>query len=287
MGHENPLITLGVPKRVLVHEQAFGTPADVLKLAEANYRTLSRRYHPDFPGGDADLMTELGDAINELRDPDALEFYINEIVGEDDIEGLYQQKQAQKLVTRDDAALSHLARGYAFIDQFAALGITEPTSFFAEMSDLKIVIDVVSPSEARARVIDPRDDTDPLYIRNTSKSNDETSYSRGNWRMLALFDDRKRWQVYSHYVGDESVKLVGYIGARPHRPAKTVPDMVRMQLDTVVREPKVDWIVAKDCWFLPKLHFADSPQLGAGLVLYKDGRFAVVDKLLGFASIKN
>lgn len=296
MGSENPLITLGVPKRVLVHEQTFGTPGDVLKLAEANYRTLSKRYHPDLPGGDASLMAELGSAIDELRDIDALEFYIDELVGENDIEALYQRKQVERLVSRDSAALSHLAKGFAFIDQFAALGITQPTSFIAELESLggKVVIDVISPSRARARVTDVEaDDFDPQYAKYTSASNAQAKYYRKVWRTLTFKEEGptvKAWQIHSRFATDESVRLVGFIGDNVRHPEGTpviFSDVRTASIDAPVRQPKLSWELPEDCWFLPELRFSDTlPGRVGGLVLYKEGRFAVTSEVMGSASIK-
>lgn len=285
MGRENPLITLGVPKRVLVREQAFGTQEDVLKIAEANYRTLSKRYHPDLPGGDADLMAELGDAIDELRDKDALEFYIDELVGESDIEGLYQQQQQRKLMMRDNKALSRLAGGYAFVDQFEALGIAKPTSYIADLSGQRIIVDVLSPSKATARVTDLENGAE----NPTGHYDIEVAYRKGVWREAFLdHNQRKHWEPYTTLISTEQVKLIGFVSYPDVSSDGVVRDAsVRATLDSSIRQATLDWDVPQNCWFLPELLFAkDEPKKVDGLVLYKEGRFAVTHVLLGTASMK-
>ncbi|MFM1786137.1 MAG: hypothetical protein RL228_87, partial [Actinomycetota bacterium] len=62
MASDNPLLALGVPRHVLVLAVKDKNPKLALDIAEANYKSLAKKFHPDLPGGDAAYMSALGDA---------------------------------------------------------------------------------------------------------------------------------------------------------------------------------------------------------------------------------
>jgi hypothetical protein len=288
MVFENPLITLGIPRAVLVHELAGNNLADILKLADANYKTFVKQYHPDRPSGDEDLMTAFGKAIQVIQDPKILEFYVKELVGQKDVDALRLQGQSQKLLNRDTQALSHLASGMQHLDQFRALGISTPTTFIAALGGQRVVINVTSPTSAFARITN---------LENGSENLDgfyslEVEYRERVWREAHL-DERqdKHWTAYTDFgafIGN--IKLIGFV---PHRPKDERPagpelefDSSKVMLDAPTRQLTLDWINPEDCWFLPKLVFANSiPKQIDGLVLYKEGRFAITGDLLGMAPL--
>ncbi len=279
MARDNPLIALGVPKSVLVHERAYGTDAEVLKVAEANYRTLSKRYHPDLPTGNDVLMTALGDAIEELRDPDALTFYIDELVDNTDVHGLYLQQQSQRLMARDTEALSRVSAGLAFVDQFEILGITEPTSYLMALQGQRVVVDVLAPTRTRARTTDLSTEDNVGW----TNSND-FSYRNGTWWESYLNEGGKqRWQEFTDFISDEQVRVVGFA---PELLDGSVKDSVnpplRSMIDTSVSQHRLGWQTAEDSWFLRELHYDREARLPR-LVLLRKGRFATTDRLLGVA----
>lgn len=286
---ENPLLVLGIPKSVLVYERALGDLGNVRELAEANYRTLSKRYHPDLPGGNAELMTKFGNAITELRDTDALSFYADELVGEGDVASLYQQQLMQEKNNQDLRALYSLVSGCNFIDQYKALGIEGPTSYLASLDSQRIEINVLSPHRAYARVTDtsfevsgPTEPDPSLSVR----------LNEGVWTegVIKIDEDEVEHSIDTQVLGPEAwmpkqpVKLIGFVGKKAEevRGENTaLGGLAASQYDVI------DWQEPAKCWFLQELRFAkERPQMVTGLVLYRANRFAVTGNLIAEAPIK-
>jgi len=290
MARENPLVTLGVPRAVIIHEKASRNLGGILQVAETLYRDLGRRYHPDnLESGDPDLMRTFTDAIEELRDPDALDLYVDELVGTEDIEEAYWHRQTRQLAARDSAALSRLAEGFTHIDQFRALGITQPTSYLADLYGGRVVIDVLSPSEACAHVADMYEEvTSPPDFLDAKL---EVKYLRGVWRESYINTAyEKRWMQFRRFSSNETAMLVGFVALPQHGNQPVPTDLSAQTMIGAMRPEQLDWSIPTDCWFLPGLRFAgDAPDRPA-LVLYKPGRqglFAVTGYTLGSAPIKN
>lgn len=280
MPHENPFLTLGIPKSALVVEKAADNMERVLGLAEATYRVLSRQYHPDRRGGSAELFAQFTAAIDELRDPETLEFYLSELVGSADVQALRQQRQAQALVSRDTASIERLAQGFAFVDQFSALGITVPTTYFAEFQTQRIVVDVLSPGRGRARVIDVEDMPDNAGVYDIN-----VRYREGSWEESSVDESyRKHWHRFGSFVTDESIKLVGFVPKQTASQA-AFDSSSRQMLESAHRQIRLSWQRPSDCWFLSELRYADDMPRSALCVLYRQGRFAVTDTLMGSAPI--
>lgn len=279
MERGNPLLVLAVPRQALLFEAAAENWSRILELAEAAHKTLVKVYHPD-RGGNEELMGLFTEAIKELREPDAVEFYAQELVGEQDIQGVYRQQLAQKLVVRDTAALRRLAEGYAFIDQFALLGITAPTSYFAALSSQRLVIDVTAPREGHVRTTALDDITEDLSL-----IPEQTAYEDGAWSEIYLDEDHQHhWYRFGHYVSDESAKLVGFVQAND------VYDTVdrsskREMIESISGQVRLAWQDPEDCWFLPSLRTAENKPAQAFCVLYRAGKFAVTGHLIGSAAM--
>ncbi len=280
MVHENPLLTLGVPKVALVRECTSGTPEGVLTLAEANYRTLSKRYHPDLVSGDATLMASFSDAISELHDPDALEFYINEIVGEEDLKIQGRKKEATKLVVRDNDALVALANGCIYIDQFRVLDITRATSYIADLGGKRIIVDVLSPSKAIAHIVDSR------YGVPADLGGDDikVKYQKGAWKEIYYDGVRRHWESYETFMSSDDVTLVGFTAASSCSDGIAFGEASSSAIARVDRAVRLNWEYPRDCWFLPTL-VVGAPTVGVNkLVLYSQGKFATTGALLGRAA---
>lgn len=277
MAGENPLLIMGVPRAVIVREKALGSIDVVLKVAEANYRSFAKRYASDLSEGDAELMVMFSQAIEELRDPDALEFYIEELVGATDVQDLYLRKQAQQVVSRDTEALSRMAAGLAFVDQFEMLGITESTSYILGFHGQRIVLDVMSTTTTRCRTTNL-----PPEVPISASFNGEMQYRKGVWHEAYVDGSyRKHWVPFEEFISDEVVRVVGLA---PHT-------LVR---DTVISNPPhraltgtssravLGWQAPLDCWFLRGLHYDRNAEYFR-TVLFKHGQFAVTDQLMGSA----
>jgi curved DNA-binding protein CbpA len=279
MEQKNPLLVLAIPTQVLLVEAATENWSGVLELAESIYKTLVKTYHPD-RGGNEELMTLFTEAIKELREPDAVEFYAQQLVGEQDIQGMRQQQLAQKLIARDTAALRRLSEGFAFIDQFALLGITTPTSYFAALGAQRLVIDVTTPKEARIRTTALDDITD-----NLSLVPEKTAYESGAWSESYLDKDYKRyWYQYGEYVSDEKAKLVGFVSAKKGYKGSDYPSEQQM-IESTSGQVRLAWQDPQDCWFLSSLLSAENKPAQAYCVLYCAGKFAVTGHLFDTAAM--
>lgn len=66
MDESSPYAVLGVPQWAVDDAIGLNDGKDLLKIAEAQFRSLSRILHPDM-GGDSDRFVELVDAFSEIR----------------------------------------------------------------------------------------------------------------------------------------------------------------------------------------------------------------------------
>lgn len=291
MAHENPLLTLGVPKLVLTRELAAGTPEEVVKLASKLYRVLSQRYHPDMPSGDADLMGTLSSAFEQLSDPDGLEFFIEELIGSADLEGLYRQQQASRLVSRDTAALQRLAAGMVFTDQFRALELDGPTSFLVSVAGNRLVVEVVSSTSATAKMVTVEDDAPISMV---------VEYIDGTWHeengeSTDLNDDEEadiqspnfviKMVPYDAFASSEPIQVVGFVSSSwMDGPDSTDRDQ---SYDTTAiggGQFRLNWEDPADCWFLEHLTYGTPPR-NSCLVLHRGGKFALTGSILGTAPL--
>ena len=152
---DNPLATLGFPKRFVERVATSGRFEDIQRLAESNLRSLSRHYHPDLTHGNADLMVEVAAAAEELRDVAAVEYYVHEFLSGFDSGLDYAKNQIREQQLRADAAFARLASSCRFTNQFEALGITHATTYLLAFGDQLLVVDVLTPSISRARLTGP------------------------------------------------------------------------------------------------------------------------------------
>lgn len=277
MARENPLITLGIPRSVIMHEMAHGSGSSLLKTAELAYRSLARQYSADLPGGSADLMTDFNAAIEELRERGAVVAYAKELVSAQDVRDLYLRQQAQQLVKRDAETLPRVAAGLAFADQFAVLGIEGPTSYLLDFQGQRLVLDVLSPFEARARLTDIPPET-PVGSNHTN----EVGSLNGIWRE-AYVDGRyrKHWVPFDTFVTDETVRVVGF-GPEDLRKSDGViaNPPVRVMLKAPVTQVRLSWLSPTDSWFFSQLHY-DRTVRFPRLVLFRNGQFAITGPLMG------
>lgn len=286
------MVVLGVPKAALVREATFGTRADILKLAESSFRALSRRYHPDIPSGDADLYTVFGNAIEELRDPDALDYYIDELLDTADVQALYQRRQAQAEGRRDARVVSNLVRSLDFVDQFLLLGIDRPTSYFVSLEAQRVVLDVSSPHQAMARVT--RSDERSISPLQNFR------YANGVWSEQFIFTDggEEGEAVYDPYEGKPfdipyrtflTRDAVTFVGFAPQLAApQGAGDSVLQVLESTSGETRLAWQEPQFCWFLPYLRYTPDSEIEDTLspVLYKSGRFAILGSILSTAPME-
>jgi hypothetical protein len=294
MAGENPLITLGVPRHVLVVAVKDKNPKLALDIAEANYKTLAKKFHPDLPGGDADYMSSLGDAMEEIRDLDALDYYLSELVGRHDVADAKVQekvrKSAAQIEKRDTFSLRALADLFEYVDQFTMLGLRKPTTFFTYGQTVTMTVDV--SDENKAEIVGYQNEAMDMSVS-------EFRYTSGKWQFKNEdIDAKKMW----HELGDPSVKLsakvVGYVIRDRNVEVELDSDVQALGAGEKIKD--LQWTKASDCWFLPFISFGGLPvsekdsldEFNIQLVLHRrdddtdENLFSVTQRLLKFSAIK-
>ena len=294
MAIDNPLIALGVPRHVLILAVKDKNPKLALDIAEANYKTLAKKFHPDLPGGDAVYMSQLGDAMEEIRDLDALDYYLSELVGRGDVaEAKVQQKvrkSAALIEKRDTFSLRALTELFEYVDQFTMLGLRKPTTFIAYGQEVTMTLDV-SDSDSSEILCYTENDMD-LSVK-------EFKFAAGKWQYKhAELDTKMKWQD----LGDPDLRIY----------AKAIGYVIRdrdqeVELDTEVQAlgggakvKDLTWTKASDSWFMPFISFGGLPvtekesldPFNLQIVLHRrdedtdENLFSVTQRVLKFAPIK-
>lgn len=294
MPKTNPLVVLGLPQGALAHEVSAGNWSRIRELAEAQHRLLAKTYHPDRDHGDADLMAMFSGALEELSHPDDVKFYARELVGRTDVQMLRERRAALSLVDRDTRALQALAEGFQFFDQQAMLGITVPTTFMAAFDGQRMIIDVSNASSARVRITDLHDQPEEMAAlhENLKVEYHEGSWSEAYYRCIRPdhevsldheCEPTLHWHRFVRFSSDESAKLVGFVPSDVMTQTGWSSD--RAMLESPQGEVRIDWQEPKHCWFLSELRYSADAASAVRCVLYRGGRFAITDMLLGGAPL--
>ncbi len=268
----NPLSTLGIPVDLLVREYQQGSLGTVLTLAEGFYKVLTKQYHPDRPSGDADLMISFTEALEELKDPDGLEYYIEDYLEGDNRAQAQNRQEVSQMHQRRDDGFDALAGALAFVNQFEMLQVDTPQSVFVRTSGTEaFVLEVLSPSETR------------LYRSEVpiswpvDEGSQSPTYRDGLW----VDDVMTAENTAGTFVHDQltlldpSVRLVGgYTAAyvRAHaRATQTSNGSVFSEFNLGPGSGKLqfDWSPPRTTWFVPGLR--QSLAQGDTAVLHKNG----------------
>ena len=244
----NPLEVLGVPKVLVVREREQGRTAAILRLAEDFHKSLAKQYHPDREGGDAALMASFTEALEELRDPDGLEYYTDELLDA----GVRQQATASRsnaaVRDRDKRAFAAVAGELGYVNQWEVLDTTVPVTIFTTDGRTRHIFNVVSPSVAEAYVAPLRDEQLPMDI-------DDLKYDRGAWSELYIIGDRAERKVHDNLVRLGDVRVIGSISMvamNEYRPTNSV-DPVSGTLDVGSVNAKLEFIEPEYAWYLADL----------------------------------
>lgn len=294
MANDNPLIALGVPRHVLVLAVKDKNPKLALDIAEANYKTLAKKFHPDLPGGDAVYMSQLGDAMEEIRDLDALDYYLSELVGRSDVaEAKVQEKvrkSAAKIEKRDTFSLRALTDLFEYVDQFKMLGLRKPTSFIAYGQEVTMTLAVAEPESSE--ILCYSDNEMDLSVK-------EFKFTAGKWQFKhADLDTKSSWKS----LGDPDVKIsakaIGYVIRDRNEEVEIDSEVQALGGGTKVRD--LTWTKASDSWFMPYISFGGLPvtekesldPFNLQIVLHRrdddtgENLFSVTQRVLKFAPIK-
>ncbi|MEY2672221.1 MAG: hypothetical protein RLZZ508_98 [Actinomycetota bacterium] len=294
MASDNPLLALGVPRHVLVLAVKDKNPKLALDIAEANYKSLAKKFHPDLPGGDAAYMSALGDAMEEIRDLDALDYYLSELVGRSDVAEAKVQakikKSAAQLEKRDSFSLRAVADLFEYVDQFTMLGLRKPTSFITFGQEVTMTVSVTDS-----------DSSEIVAYRNPEMdlSVEEFRLTAGKWQFKnPTLDSKKAWQE----LGDPDMKIsaraVGYVIRDRNEEVELDNEVQALGSGAKIKD--LQWTKASDSWFLPFISFGGLPvtekesldPFNLQLVLHKrdedteENLFSVTQRVLKFSAIK-
>lgn len=271
--HDNPLTVLGLPSHLIMHEHNLGRYDRLLAIARDAFKALSKRYHPDYPGGDAAIMVQLLDARNELDDEEAIEYYVSELLGDDHSEVLARQQLLQDIHAQQRASHDAVIQLLAMTHQYEVLGLNGPTSLLVEFADDHAVIDIRSTNETAMTLV--------------SVAADERSsgllprYQDGVWTALVTdHTDRRQQYVASQRV--EGVRIIGGVTPSPGDGLSSGPILrSSLELDYAVLQG-IAWFEPQDAWFMPRL---DRYQAGDSLVVMRNGFVALVGAIAASADL--
>lgn len=287
---ENPLNALGVPKEVVSRAAKSGSQEMARAIAEANFKTLAKFFHPDRPGGDAEYMMRLSDAVDEVRDDDALQFYIEEILDSQSYKDANllakiveaQQKKSQA----SSAALAALQGFWKYLDSGAALGLTTETRVLCVgdeiVNDIQLNPNLGSKESAVKIVTYPNEGV-------PDESSADTKWIRGEWKFRDTFKTAKPvW----HKLGSrsqvvQSARILGFVVIPTTKPRNLNTASAALSSERRALPARV-WTDFESAWFLPFISFGLPPFPSANapilqhveLVLVQDGRLTLSGKVV-------
>lgn len=274
----NPFITLGVPKDLVVHQYTQGNLRPLQQIAEGYFKVLSKVYHPDRPDGDSDKMALFTEAIEQLRDPDGLEYYVSEMLDTASA-ARYETKQIlRSLELQREATIEALASSLWHINQFDVLGLMEPTSLLVEMGPNRLILDVLSPSRTVLRRPKPTTEL-PERV-------DTPRYENGHW--TEVYSDGKSVEHYAHTdvvdVGD--VRVAGSV--RYGRGLDLSGDSTtHVSLENSLKlTAHVDWLMPLQAWYLPHLQGQPIGINEGEVVVTANGRVALLGLIVATAPLQ-
>ncbi|OYX53396.1 hypothetical protein B7Y92_03085 [Candidatus Saccharibacteria bacterium 32-50-13] len=282
MNPENPLLTLGVPQPLLVKAAAEDDYSLIQRSAEIQYRQLARWFHPDnLETGDVALMGKISDAMDQIRDPDVVAIFVEELVGRGDLIDMSQRQLMKSLQERDRQAIDGLASTLEHGDQFRSLGVSTPVSLIAALESQRVIINVLTPSRSEILVTPLIPETSVPEFGDT-----QVLYRNRRWHEMYLDGDgRERYVPIDGRSSRYEATIVGFID---HRVESSVAShRAVFELEADVRQASLNWSKPTDAWYLQYLQ-ADGqiPSSATGVVLYANGKVALTEQLLGVADME-
>lgn len=270
-----PFETLGVPPYVV--EEAVNTEDtdQLLRIAEKNFRTLSAEFHPD-KGGASEVFAKLADAMEQLRDPAGLAFFLDDLDDEGYRTERSNKHRAARVASNEQKLLAFLASELSLIDQtailpnpvlcFNATGIegTVIASFSARSSqDMQLDWYVVDDSSFIASSFS-RDPGGKLVVRGTTvegKTTSRTCKKPHRTESATLIG----W-VPGNVVDQQEARQFGS-AASDRMAIETAPDARSIT--------KPSYSELSDAWF--GAHLSAHMQDGSHPVIYSRGQVAMLD----------
>ena len=302
MTHDNPLKVLGVPPALInrayqsrKHPDDSGREipqAELSKIrayAESALRLLSREFHPDLPHGDAQIMATLTESADDVRNLDALEYYIFDLVGQGTLKNTAAAARFKTGQENADRALDSLTRLPEHVSQFSCLGISTPVSIIAALGENVCEVDVIDHDWAKVRV--GRDFSAMLPLR----------FRTGRWEQRSGVDleraDGRTWHKLAKFDPWEEVRVIGTVAIpRSHVTGEWQQCRYRLGLGSGTTNdfPELQWTRGSETWYLPNLQLGTLDDVlsdadrsdNTALVLWKDGKFAVTGRILASKEVE-
>lgn len=272
----NPLTTLGLSPALVSHEAGAGRLSRIMKIAKGQYKLLSRYYHPDHADGDAQIMSSLTEAINELDDLDTLEYYVDELLGEVDTERDERQRILREREVQRQRAYQSTVQLLQYSNQFEVFGITAPTSFLIDFMDMRAIVDVLAPDKTMFSLAGSNNSEEipGLYAR----------FEAGVWSESLTDKDLPDRRVhYTHVRSLGEIRVIGGVAPALSNGLESGPILNSGGLLEGIVPQGVSWSEVTQSWFMPHLGPYHN---GDHVVMMKNGLVAITGFVLASALIK-
>jgi hypothetical protein len=244
------LEVLGIPKEMVENLRAAGSLDTLLAIAESNFKTYSRHYHPDrnSDAGAASLYTDLVDAIADLRSPDGMQFAVSIMVGEDDRQHGIRRASNDRQLAQQSNAMQAMLSLLQHIDQFEVLGITEPTTCLLQLGASRTILEVKRHNSAKLYLTTQEDDVLP-------EQTESAMYVNGQWSETYMHDEGTLSKLTHEPSSPQQVTVVGFVpaGAASKHAGQHFRDTSDFgQLNVTVTSVTVQpvWSTPEQAWYL-------------------------------------
>jgi hypothetical protein len=202
------LEVLGIPKEMVENLRAAGSLDTLLAIAESNFKTYSRHYHPDRNSdpGAASLYTDLVDAIEDLRSPDGMQLAVSHMVGEDDRQRGIRRVSSDRQLAQQSNAMHAMFSLLQHIDQFEVLGISEPTTYLLQLGASRTMLEVKHHNDSNLHLTIQEYDVLPEKV-------ESAMYSNGQWSEVYLHGEFELLNLTLVPGPSQQVTVVGFVPA--------------------------------------------------------------------------
>lgn len=277
----NPFEVLGVPKILVAHARDEHNLSRVLRLTEGMYRTYVREFHPDRPGGDADIMASFTEAWATLQSHDLFRYYVDGYIDSKTAARARQETAERQQDQRNRAALTALAQAFA-VSPSERLGLSGASSVLVRgaASYTDTTFDVVIEVDTEVRIFRS---SRPSVLTFPEKNR---AWRKGYWSEAQVpVTGRLRRFTHNTLVQIPGSTVLGGVHVEY---GSYVPSIFEMHgnnhtLESASLQREVEWVKTEHAWWLPDLTSSvDKDDQVA--IIGRDGRVAllgyIVDKAL-------
>lgn len=294
----SPLALLGIPRWLVDAAVASDDYTTVKALAESVYRTLILRIHPD-QGGDSELFSQITDAINELRDDDALAVACHFYADPTAASSRLLASQAKQLKDSQALAINALAGALANTHQLSVFGMEVPVVALLRdwnAPSQSYVLRMTSAERLRFSQIDHHqwvpafqdrmyfygDTWHELCIETTR--HDTTDPDNDNWEQLP-----SEVRQYEEIRARDDLVVIGGVpfGSLPHGYEAVIVHEDQPTLTASSgRRVELSWSLASNTWWLPKLRTPVEIHHYVAVLQPDSGQLALLSPLICLAPLQ-